>query len=113
MSNEGMQKLIAILKEGHAKTIPMLAEEMDTTESDVLRQIEYLEHIGRIRRIFAECSSCNGCSGCAVLNSLIRNCSGETLIWSDYSRVFLGGCEVSGNRFTGMFYAAMYPITVA
>ncbi len=54
----------------------------------------------------------NGCNGCAILNSLIRNCEGESLVWSDYSRVFLGGCEVRGNTFTGMFHASLYPITV-
>ena len=65
MAAKGMKDLIELLKDGHARTIPMLADEMNESESDVLRQIEYLEHIGRIRRVFQDKVSCKGCSGCS------------------------------------------------
>ena len=42
----------------------MLADEMDTSISDVLRSIEYLEHIGMIRKVIGNQVSCHGCSGC-------------------------------------------------
>ena len=61
---------------------------------------------------YSGCFWFSGCNSCAILNSLIRNCGGQSLIRSNYSRVFLGGCEVSGNRFDGMFYADLYPISV-
>ena len=56
--------------------------------------------------------SFSGSSG-AVTNSLIRNCKGNALVWSNYSQVFFGGCEVSGNTFTGVFWADVNPITVS
>ena len=53
----------------------------------------------------------SGCSG-AVTNCLVRNCSGNALLWSDSSEIFLGGCEIRDNAFGGMFYANPQPITV-
>ncbi len=66
-----MNNLIGLLGDGHARTIRMLADELDTSESDILRQIEYLEHIGVIKKVIGDgvaatncthdCSTCSGC----------------------------------------------------
>ncbi len=53
-----------LLKDSHARTLPMLAEELDTDITGVFRLIEYLEHIGMIRRVIGDQVSCHGCSGC-------------------------------------------------
>lgn len=42
----------------------MLAQELDTSITDVLRMIEYLEHTGMIRRVIGAQATCHGCSGC-------------------------------------------------
>lgn len=60
-----MERLLKLLTDGHARTIQMLADELNTDEKDVLRQIEFLERIGRIRRVFSNEVSCKGCSGCS------------------------------------------------
>lgn len=54
----------------------------------------------------------SSCRDCAVVDSVVRNCSGNSLLWSEYSTVFLGGCEISNNSFDGMFFASWKPITV-
>ncbi len=54
----------------------------------------------------------SSCRDCAVLGTLVRNCSGNSLLWSEYSTVFLGGCEISDNSLDGMFFASWNPITV-
>ena len=59
-----MQKLLELLKDGHSRTVEMLAAELQTTPADVNRQLEYLAHIGAIRRITSEPKGCGGCSGC-------------------------------------------------
>ena len=61
-----MEELVKLLKDGHARTIPMLADELKTNESDVLRQIEYLENIGVIRKVIGDHVFCNGCQGCST-----------------------------------------------
>ena len=61
---------------------------------------------------YSGCFQFRGCSGGAVINTLIRSCEGICLVKSDYSRVYLGGCEISGNRYEGVFSASVYPITV-
>ncbi len=75
MSENGMEKLLSLLKDGNARTIGMLATELNTSESDVLREIEFLEHMGLIKRILnnpGKCStSCSGCSGDGQ-----KNCKG-------------------------------------
>ncbi len=68
-----MEELIKLLRDGRARTIPMLAAELKTSEADVLRQIEYLEHMGMIRRVIGDHVSCNGCTGCSPGNK--RTCS--------------------------------------
>ncbi len=59
-----LNRLMELLKDGHARTVPMLAEELDTDIPGVLRLIEYLEHIGMIRRVIGDHVNCHGCSGC-------------------------------------------------
>ena len=53
----------------------------------------------------------SGSSG-TVTDCLVRNCSGNALVWSDGSEVFLGGCEIFDNSFAGVFCASGDPITV-
>ena len=60
-----MEAILRLLQDGHARTIPMLAVELHTSEKDVMRQIEYLEQIGRIRRVFTKQPKCSGCTGCS------------------------------------------------
>ncbi len=57
-----MESLLELLKDGHARTIELLAMELDTDVEDVKRQIEYLEHMGIIRRVNVSCCS-KGCGG--------------------------------------------------
>ncbi len=60
-----MEELLNLLKDGHARTLQMLAQQLGTDTKDVVRQIEYLEHAGIIRRVLSEQVSCNGCTGCS------------------------------------------------
>ena len=55
-----------LLKDGHARTLEMLAASLHTDLADIRRKLEYLEHIGAIRRI--SFSVCDGgrCSECAL-----------------------------------------------
>ena len=49
----------------------------------------------------------------ALLNSTVRDSSGDVFVSSSYSSgVYIGGCEVSGNKFRDMFAAGLIPITV-
>ena len=54
----------------------------------------------------------SGSSDCAVLNTLVRSCSGQSLLQADYSTVSLLGSEIVRNQFVGMFSSQYYPITV-
>ncbi len=70
-----MNQLLALLKDGHSRSVEMLAAELNTDVDDILRQIEFLEHAGLIRKVSTTasghgcssgaCSSCTGCSGCS------------------------------------------------
>ena len=57
-----MEKLLALLEDGHARTIEMLAMEMNTSKEDILRQLEYLENMGMIRRASLTVGGCSGCT---------------------------------------------------
>ena len=61
-----MQKLLELLKDGNTRTIEQLAAELDTTPTDIGRQLGFLEHIGAIRRVSlaAKKSCCGSCTGC-------------------------------------------------
>ncbi len=70
-----MEELLELLKDGHARTLELLASELQTDTDDIKRKIEYLENIGAIRKISlpgcgatcAECATHSGtapCKGC-------------------------------------------------
>lgn len=66
-----MQKLLDLLKDGHARTTLMLASELNTTPADIRRKLEYMEHMGIIKKVSlsaAECGSgsCGSCTGCST-----------------------------------------------
>ncbi|MBR6222351.1 MAG: hypothetical protein IKQ71_02815 [Lachnospiraceae bacterium] len=61
-----MEELLKLLKDGHARTLEMLADQLGTDTKDVLRQIEYLEHAGLLRSVLCDQVSCNGCTGCST-----------------------------------------------
>lgn len=49
----------------------------------------------------------------ALLNSTIRDSSGDVIFNSSRSSgVYIGGCEVSGNKFRNMFASELVPVTV-
>ena len=59
-----MEELINLLKDGHSRSIEMLAAELNTTTDDIERRIEFLERAGMIRRVL---NIKNGCSkGCSA-----------------------------------------------
>ena len=58
-----MQELLELLKDGKSRSITMLASELNMSEAQVQRDIEFLERTSVIRRIeFSMCGSCSGCS---------------------------------------------------
>ena len=65
-----MVELLNLLRDGHSRSIEMLAAELNTSTDDINRSIEFLERAGLIRRVLNiknDCShGCNGghCSGC-------------------------------------------------
>ena len=61
-----MDRLLKLLSDGHARTVEMLASELDTSVSDIARKLEYLEIIGVIRRVSLSNGGCSGnCSCCS------------------------------------------------
>ena len=57
--------------------------------------------------------SLSSCRDCAVINSLVRNNAGGELVWLSATRDFyIAGCEISGNRFNGMFSCTTYPVVL-
>ena len=60
-----MEELLDLLRDGHARTIELLAMELKTSPEDIERKIEYLEQIGSIKRVNTQVRKCNGCSGCS------------------------------------------------
>ena len=65
-----MEELLNLLRDGHSRSIEMLAAELNTSTDDINRRIEFLERAGMIRRVLNiknNCShGCNGghCPGC-------------------------------------------------
>lgn len=73
-----MEELLNLLSDGRSRTLEMLADELNTTNEDILRRIEFLERSGIIRRVASSypkseslrtagknkspCASCSGCS---------------------------------------------------
>ena len=53
------------------------------------------------------------CHDCALINSTVQNCSADSLTEFYSVRDFtLAGCEISENRFAGVFFSTPYPIIV-
>ncbi|MCR4579475.1 MAG: hypothetical protein K5681_03920 [Treponema sp.] len=87
-----MEELLALLKDGHSRSVEMLATELNTSTDDILRRIDFLEHAGLIRRVLntgsgkasssgscsgcSSCSSCTGCTGCSGGHNKKAACSG-------------------------------------
>ena len=46
-----MEQLLQILSDGRSRTIEMLANELGTTNDDILRKIDFLEQSKIIRRV--------------------------------------------------------------
>ena len=66
-----MDRLLNLLKDGHARTTVMLAAELNTTPADIRRKLEFMENMGIIKRVSmtaASCGggSCGGCTGCSA-----------------------------------------------
>ena len=46
-----MEELLNLLRDGHSRSIEMLAAELNTSIDDIIRRIEFLERAGMIRRV--------------------------------------------------------------
>lgn len=58
-----MEELLNLLTDGRSRTIEMLANELGTTNEDILRKIDFLEQSKIIRRVATSYSKkCSGCS---------------------------------------------------
>lgn len=58
-----MEELLNLLTDGCSRTIEMLANELGTTNEDILRKIDFLEQSKIIRRVATSYSKkCAGCS---------------------------------------------------
>ena len=69
-----MEELLELLKDGHARTLELLAIELKTDTDDIKRKLEYLENIGAIRKL--SLLSCGAaCTECAM-NSGTAPCKG-------------------------------------
>ncbi|MCR5189650.1 MAG: Lrp/AsnC family transcriptional regulator [Treponema sp.] len=78
-----MEEVLALLKDGHSRSVEMLAAELNTSTDDILRRIEFLEHAGLIRKVLntgsgqgCASASCSGCSGCSCGHNKKATCSG-------------------------------------
>ncbi len=71
-----MERLLSLLKDGHARTTDMLASELQTSPADIKRKLEYLERMHVIRRLsLAPSASCGeGCKGCEGGHSSCKGC---------------------------------------
>ena len=73
-----MEELLNLLRDGHSRSIEMLAAELNTNVDDIIRRIEFLERAGMIRRVLNiknssskgcshDCTSCSNCKAHACL----------------------------------------------
>ena len=53
-----------LLKDGHARSIEMLAIELDTTTDDIERKLGYLERMNIIRKVGLNAPTCTSCGSC-------------------------------------------------
>lgn len=74
-----MEKLIELLKDGHSRSIEMIAMELNTSVEKVNREIEFLERAGVIKRIDMSARGCGGgsCSGCDSNGKSCPSCMPE------------------------------------
>ncbi len=79
-----MEELLKLLKDGHARTVDMLAIELDTSVEDIQRRIEYLERMHVIKRVPLSpenggkgCSECVACAGSGKKKSSCAGCMPE------------------------------------
>jgi hypothetical protein len=61
-----MEELLALLGDGHARTIELLAVQLNTDTDDVRRKIEYLERTGIIKKSFSPSCGAGKCAECAL-----------------------------------------------
>ena len=62
-----MNLLLDMLKDGKARSVEIMAAELDTSVEDIERMLEYLENMGLLKRTVlgqAGCTGCKTCSGC-------------------------------------------------
>jgi hypothetical protein len=76
-----MNSLIDLLKDGNARSIELMAAELDTSIEDIERMLEYLENTGVLKRTVlgaVGCPSCGGsCSGCGSKGGPCKGCMPE------------------------------------
>ena len=63
-----MEELLALLKDGHARTKELLAMELDTSVEDIERKLEFLENAHVIKRVSFQIQTCdpNHCKTCSA-----------------------------------------------
>ncbi len=61
-----MEELLELLKDGHSRTLELLASELKTDTDDIKRKLEYLENIGAIKRVSLLSCTADKCSTCAM-----------------------------------------------
>lgn len=78
-----MNKLLEMLKDGNARSLEMLAAELNTSVGDVERMLEYMENMGLLRKTelgkvgHQGCSSCAGCSASKDSAAVCKGCLPE------------------------------------
>ena len=85
-----MEELLNLLRDGHSRSIEMLAAELNTNVDDIIRRIEFLERAGMIRRVLNiknnskkccshDCTSCSNCKAhaCKSGSSHCKSCLPE------------------------------------
>ena len=60
-----MRQLLELLKDGKARSLEMLAAELDTSVEDIKRKLSFLEAAGAVRKVSLNACTCGGCSGCS------------------------------------------------
>ena len=63
-----MEDLLALLKDGRARTKELLAIELSTSMEDIERKLEFLENAGVIKRVSFQTKTCdpNHCKTCSA-----------------------------------------------
>lgn len=62
-----MTSLLNMLKDGNARSIEIMAAQLDTSVEDIERMLEYMENTGVLKRTVlgqVACTDCKTCSGC-------------------------------------------------